>query len=168
MIIEIIRNTPRWVFVLFVVLLVMGYQQSKDRTVSRAKVGILPAVFIALSFYGVVSAFGIDLVGLALWALGVTLSVALHLKLTIPKQVGFSPESQTFHIPGSWQPLLIMLAIFFAKYTVEVIRARQLPIADTAVFTATASLLYGLFSGVFLGRAVVIWRSAQPARVKRA
>ncbi|MFQ3789298.1 hypothetical protein [Halomonas sp. A29] len=35
MLIEIIRNTPRWVFLLFIVLLVMGYQQSRDRTASR-------------------------------------------------------------------------------------------------------------------------------------
>jgi ABC-type amino acid transport system permease subunit len=71
MLIEIIRNTPRWVFVLFIVLLVMGYQQSKNRTASRLSVGILPMVFLILAFYGVVSAFGTDPVGLVLWALGV-------------------------------------------------------------------------------------------------
>ena len=53
-----------------------------------------------------------------------------------------------------------MMGIFFAKYTVEVIRARQLPMADTSAFTATVSLFYGLFSGVFLGRAIMIWRTA--------
>ncbi|MGR4069258.1 DUF6622 family protein [Billgrantia sp. C5P2] len=161
MLIEIIRNTPRWVFLLFIVLLVMGYQQSRDRTASRRSITILPTVFLILALYGVVSAFGTDPVGLALWALGVALSVALYIKLAIPRGVRFSPERQIFHLPGSWQPLLIMLAIFFAKYSVEVIRARQLPIADTAEFTAIVSLLYGLFSGVFLGRAVVMWRKAQ-------
>ncbi|MCE8032768.1 hypothetical protein EKK97_06505 [Billgrantia tianxiuensis] len=167
MLIEIIRNTPRWVFLLFIVLLVMGYQQSRDRTASRRNITILPAVFLALALYGVVSAFGADPVGLALWALGVTLSVALHIKLAIPRGVCFSPEHQTFHLPGSWQPLVIMLAIFFSKYTVEVIRARQLPVADTVMFTATVSLLYGLFSGVFLGRALVMWRVSQLGRSER-
>ncbi|MCE9665315.1 hypothetical protein LY622_17965 [Halomonas sp. M5N1S17] len=166
MLFEIIRNTPRWVFLLFIVLLVTGYRQSRERTASRRSTTILPAVFLVLALYGVVSAFGTDPVGLALWALGVTLSVALHLKLAIPRAVRFSPERQAFHLPGSWQPLIIMLAIFFAKYTVEVIRARQLPIADTAVFTATVSLLYGLFSGVFLGRAMVMWRAAQVSQVR--
>ncbi|MBW6391107.1 DUF6622 family protein [Billgrantia antri] len=164
MLIEIIRNTPRWVFLLFIVLLVMGYQQSRDRTASRRSITLLPAAFLILALYGVVSAFGIDPVGLALWALGVALSVALHIKLGIPKGVRFFPERQTYYLPGNWQPLLIMLAIFFAKYTVEVIRARQLPITDTAEFAATVSLLYGLLSGIFLGRAVVIWRSAQLGR----
>jgi hypothetical protein len=166
MLFEIIKNTPRWVFLLFIVLLVTGYRQSRERTASRRSITILPAVFLVLALYGVVSAFGTDPVGLALWAFGVTLSVALHLKLAIPRGVRFSPERQAFHLPGSWQPLIIMLAIFFAKYTVEVIRARQLPIADTAVFTAAVSLLYGLFSGVFLGRAMVIWRAAQVSQVR--
>ncbi|MGR4069262.1 hypothetical protein OCT51_06155 [Halomonas sp. LR3S48] len=106
MLIEIIRNTPRWVFLLFIVLLVMGYQQSKDRTASRLSITILPAVFLILALYGVVSAFGTDPVGLALWAFGVTLSVALHLKLGIPRGVRFSPERQAFHFSGSWQPLI--------------------------------------------------------------
>ncbi|RCV88351.1 DUF6622 family protein [Billgrantia montanilacus] len=166
MLFEIIRNTPRWVFLLFIVLLITGYRQSRERTASRRSITILPAVFLVLALYGVVSAFGTDPVGLTLWAFGVTLSVALHLKLAIPRGVRFSPERQAFHLPGSWQPLIIMLAIFFAKYTVEVIRARQLPIADTAVFTAAVSLLYGLFSGVFLGRAMVMWRAAQLSQVR--
>ncbi|MGQ4878972.1 DUF6622 family protein [Billgrantia sp. LNSP4103-1] len=168
MLIEIIRNTPRWVFLLFIVLLVTGYRQSKDRTASRHSIAILPAVFILLALYGVVSAFGTDPAGLALWALGVACSVLLHLKLMVPRGVRYSPAQQTFHLPGSWQPLVIMLAIFFAKYTVEVIRARQLPMADTSMFTATVSLFYGLFSGVFLGRALVIWRASQVNRLERA
>lgn len=76
MLIEIIRNTPRWVFLLIIVLLVMGYQQSRDRTASRRSITILPV-------------------------------------------------------------------------------------------TATVNLLYGLFSGVFLGRAVVMWRAAQVSRLER-
>ncbi|MGR4069254.1 hypothetical protein [Billgrantia sp. C5P2] len=49
-----------------------------------------------------------------------------------------------------------MLAILFAKYMVKAIRTRQFHIADTVTFTATVSLLYGLFSGVFLGWTVVM------------
>jgi lipopolysaccharide export LptBFGC system permease protein LptF len=58
LLIEILKRTPPWVFFLFFVLLAVGYYQSKDRIVGRGKVAILPIIMIALSFYGVLSAFG--------------------------------------------------------------------------------------------------------------
>ena len=54
-----------------------------------------------------------------------------------------------------------MLAVFCAKFTVGVMVGMQLPIVDTAAFAATVSLVYGLLGGMFLGRAVVIWRASQ-------
>ncbi|MCE8002896.1 hypothetical protein HOP53_08595 [Halomonas sp. MCCC 1A11081] len=55
-----------------------------------------------------------------------------------------------------------MLTIFCAKFAVGVIIGMQLPLAGTAAFASVVSLVYGLLGGMFLGRAVVIWRAAQP------
>jgi len=57
----------------------------------------------------------------------------------------------------------LMMAIFFTKYAVGVIQARQLPLVREPVFIGAISLCYGLFSGVFPARAVVIWRCAKRA-----
>ena len=160
MLIEILKRTPLWVFVLFFILIALGYFQSKGRTVSRRRVSVLPVAMIALSFYGVLSAFGVAIVGLVFWALGVALAVGVGVKLATPQGVTFFSETQSFFIPGSWLPLAFMMAIFFTKYAVGVILARQLPIASEAVFVASISLCYGLLSGVFLARAMVVWRSA--------
>ncbi|EWG97800.1 hypothetical protein Q427_34065 [Halomonas sp. BC04] len=167
MFIEIIRNTPLWVWPLLLFLLFRGYQQSQDRTVGLSKLGILPAIFLFLGFYGLIHAFGAHPLNLALWALGIGLAVLLHLKLELPRGVRFSPQEQAFHVPGSWQPLALMLAIFCAKFAVGVMVGMQLAIADTAIFAAAVSLVYGSFGGMFLGRAVVIWRSAHLAHVER-
>lgn len=115
---------------------------------------------IVLSFYGVFSAFGTVPIGLAFWVLGVAIAVGIGVKLAMPQGVTFSTETQSFFVPGSWLPLVFMMAIFFIKYGVGVILARQLPIASDAVFVGAVSLGYGLLSGVFLARAIVIWRSA--------
>lgn len=163
MVIEIIRNTPLWVWPLLLFLLFRGYQQSKDRIVGLPKLGILPAIFLFLGFYGLIHAFGVHPLNLALWVLGIGLAVLLHLKLELPRGVRFSPQEQVFHVPGSWQPLALMLAIFCAKFAVGVTLGMQLPIADTANFAAAVSLVYGSFGGMFLGRAVVIWRSMKLA-----
>ena len=163
MLIEIVRRTPSWVFVLFFVLLAAGYFQSKDRTISRNKVSILPLAMIALSFYGVISAFGTAPVGVSSWVLGVVVATWIGARLPTPRGVCFSIETQLFSVPGSWFPLALMMAIFFTKYAVGVILARQLPIANEPAFIGAIGLCYGFLSGLFLARALVIWRSAKGA-----
>lgn len=167
LLIEILKRTPPWVFVLFFVLLALGYFQSKGRTVSRGKVSILPLAMIVLSFYGVLSAFGMAPVGLAFWAAGVAIAVGIGVRLAAPQGVAFSAETQSFFVPGSWLPLAFMMAIFLIKYGVGVSLARRLPVASETAFVGSVSFCYGLLSGVFLARAIVIWRSATCHRQNR-
>ena len=164
MLIEILKHTPPWVFALFVILVAFGYLQSRERMVSRNAIALLPAIMIALSFYGVLSSFGITLLGLAVWAIGVAFAVGLGTKLAAPRDVTFSAETQAYCVPGSWLPLTLMLAIYFTKYAVGVVVARQLPVANEPIFIGAIGLCYGLLSGVFLARAIVIWRSAKTTK----
>ena len=157
MLITILSRTPLWVFVLFFVLLVYGYSQSKTRTVSRSRIAILPAAMVVLSFSGVLSAFGIAPVALASWGIGVGITVWLGSLRAVPDGVSFSFETQLFRVPGSWIPLLLMMALFFTKYAVGVIVARQLPVANTLMFCGTVSLAYGALCGVFVSRALTVW-----------
>lgn len=161
MLIEILKRTPSWVFILFFVLLSLGYFQSKNRTISRFGISMLPIAMLGLSFYGVVSAFGIVFAGLTSWFVGVAIAVGLGVKLTTPKGITFSTQTKTFSVPGSWLPLVLMMAIFFTKYAVGVVLARQLPIVSEPGFIISISFCYGLLSGVFLARAVVIWHTAR-------
>jgi hypothetical protein len=161
MLIEILKRTPSWVFALFFVLLAFGYLQSKDREVSRSKVTMLPSAMLLLSFYGVLSAFGITPFALTAWLVGVGIAVCLGLKTANQGGVGFTPETKTFSVPGSWLPLCLMMAIFFTKYAVGVILARKLPIASERAFIGSISLIYGLLSGVFFARAIAILRTAK-------
>lgn len=166
MLIEILKRTPPWVFVLFFVLLAAGYSQSKTRTVSRAQVSILPAAMLALSLYGVFSAFGFAPVGLAGWLTGAAAAVWLGLALMVPRGVCYSEATKLFSIPGSWLPLALMMAIFFTKYAVGVSLARGLPLAGTSAFIGFISIAYGFLSGLFLARAIVVWHSANNRIVK--
>ena len=162
MLVEILKRTPPWVFVLFFVLLAIGYFQSKDRAVSRVKVSLLPIAMIGLSFYGVVSALAFSPVSLFCWLLGIGVATWFGVILSIPRGVSYSIEAKLFSVPGSWVPLALMMAIFFTKYVVAVVLARQLPFAGEVTFMGSISLCYGLFSGLFLARALVIRRAARP------
>ncbi|MDD5285121.1 MAG: hypothetical protein PHD54_04635 [Desulfuromonadaceae bacterium] len=161
MLIEILKRTPSWVFLLFFVLLALGYFQSKDRVVGRSKITILPAAMIVLSFYGVISAFGLTPFAITSWLAGVVISVWLGLKTANMSGVSFMAKTNSFSVPGSWLPLSLMMAIFFTKYTVGVILARKLPIANELAFIGFISLNYGLLSGAFYARAIAILRTAR-------
>jgi len=153
---EILKHTPSWVFVLFFVLIVLGYFQSRPRTVDKWRVFILPFAMIVLSFYGVIDVFGLELAGLLAWLTGVVTASWLGYWLALPKGVIYFDEARTFFIPGSWIPLILMMAIFFTKYAVGVMTARQPGIAGEVEFITAISLFYGLFSGLFFSRLLVI------------
>lgn len=163
MLIEILKRTPSWVFILFFFLVAVGYFQCKDRVIGRGKVFMLPFAMITLSFFGVLSAFGFIPVGVIPWVVGVGVAGWLGAKLVTPRGVSFATETQLFFVPGSRLPLALMMAIFFTKYAVGVIQARQLPIASEPIFIGSISLCYGFLSGAFLARAFVIRRSVVSA-----
>lgn len=158
---ELISHTPTWVFVVFFILLVLGLKQTKERVVKVKTVFILPIAMILFSFFGVYSVFGLALLSLSLWIVGLVITLVIGLKLAYPKRVSFSSQSNQLTIPGSWVPLFIMMAIFFTKYVVGFAIARSLPVVNEFVFIVLISLLYGAFSGIFLSRSLVMFKSSK-------
>lgn len=114
---------------------------------------------LVLSAYGIFSAFGISLLGISMWLIGIATAMGLTSKIAFPQGVSFSPKANSFYIPGSWLPLTLMMAIFFTKYAVGAALAMQLLIVQKGAFIGLISLAYGIFSGIFLARALFILRT---------
>lgn len=159
MLIEIIRHTPTWVFVLFFVLVALGYTQSKRRAVAPAVVLILPVAMTALSLYGLLSAFHLALLPIVAWVVALGVVTVVGWQLNLPRGVTYTRASRLVNVPGSWTPLALMMGIFFLRYFVAVVFARQLPIVSSPLFVATVAAAYGAFSGAFVARAAVIYRT---------
>ena len=158
---EILKHTPIWVFVLFFLLVVVGSFQSRSRVVSFGRATVLPVIMITLSFYGVWSAFGVSVNGIAAWFVGVGFAVLINQLRPLLQNVAYSRETKSFSIPGSWLPLALMMAIFFTKYVVGVVLARKLSFGDTPLFIGSVSLIYGLLSGTFFSRMIGLWQIAR-------
>lgn len=162
MLMEILTHTPRWVFVLLLVLVAAGVRQMSTRSLALKRVAALPAAMMGLSFFGVVSVFSQQPVGLLGWALGLVAAAALVLSRPLPAGTHFDAGSQRFTVRGSVAPLALMMAIFFTKYIVAIALAIHPALAAQLGFAAGIGALYGVFSGVFLGRAARLWRLALP------
>jgi hypothetical protein len=70
-----------------------------------------------------------------------------------------------YHLQGSWTPLALMMAIFLTKYVVGVASALKPDLLITMQFIVLLSILYGIFSGVFIGRALSTWSLSRKQQV---
>ena len=157
MLITILERTPVWVYPLFFGLLALGWMQSRDRVVSYGRAFILPCVMLLFSIFGVVSAFGMS-IGVAAWSVGMMVLLAVGVRIKSFYNVVYIKERDAFAMKGSWMWLGVMMVIFWLKFGVGVALARQLAIVNEMSFMLGISLCYGLLSGIFLVRMVILWK----------
>ncbi len=165
MVMQILVHTPRWVFALFLVLLVIGISQLAARRVTLRRITVLPLAMLGWSFYGVMSAFSTQTLALFAWALGGAIAAAGVLARPLPAGTAYDAATRSFVLAGSAVPLLLLMGLFFAKYAVGVTLALAPQFAQHAPFALPVGALYGLLSGAFLGRALRLWRLARDPAV---
>jgi hypothetical protein len=155
-------SIPSWVPVLFLVLVVVGYRQSRPRTVRPGTVFAVALAMVGLSLYGVVSAFGLDPLALSQWVLCYAAAVAVGAKYFFAR--GLTAVGASVRIPGSWLPLVSLITIFAAKFVLGFAAAVGSPVLHEAWFIAGVSGVLGAMSGGFAARAVAVRRCAAAAR----
>jgi hypothetical protein len=169
MIVNILEHTPTWVWILFAGLLVLGLSQIRTREVSKTRATILPLIMVALSLSGVLSAFGQVPIALAGWVVGVVLTLHFLAPLVGVRGALWLPGTNRFRVQGSWIPVTLIVGVFLTKYVAGVAMAIHPPLAANTPFALVLSLVYGLFAGLFWGRARSLRvlsrdaRAAQPA-----
>lgn len=161
MILRILANTPLWVWGLLAALLALGISQMFTRSASLTRLIFLPAAMIGLALYGILAAFGAAPLELLAWGATAALAVLGVLRLPLPVRTRYDAATRRFTLPGSGLPLLLILGIFLTKYAVGVMLAMQPSLGRDALFAPAVSAAYGVFSGIFLGRALRLWRLAK-------
>ena len=160
-IVDIVRQTPTWVTALLGGLLVLGISASRDRDVHIGRLLLMPLAMGAMALWGVESAFnGTGRLPelLAVWAAGYAALLALGLRLPVPAGVRYSAAQRSFHLPGSWLPMGLILAVFLLKYAIGVQLAMEPTIATHPGFAYPVAAVYGLLSGIFAARTLRVLR----------
>ena len=163
--IQILHGTPIWVYFLFLGLIALGYLQSKPRDVAPAMVAILPVTLGVFSLTRVLAVFGPAPLALAAWAAGTAAALLLNRALKQPAGARWSEATGAFHVPGSWVPLALMMAVFFARYALAVSLVMTPWLVHSVGFAIAASFGFGLLSGIFLARALRVWSQRTPQPV---
>lgn len=165
---EIFQKTPVWVWVLFGLLIVLGYAQTKERTLSFTRALIIPLVMFFLSLQGVISLFGPGL-GIVAWALGMGLLSKMTLGYKVVQSVTYEPQKKLFIIQGGWVWFWVIMGIFWLKYILSVISNVAAGLLSIPWVFLSASFCLGGLSGFFLARVIAMRRAfvnAQPIHPK--
>ncbi|QGZ41908.1 hypothetical protein IP92_04259 [Pseudoduganella flava] len=149
---QIVTHTPIYVWLLLAFLVSRGIAASRDRVLPLRRVFVIPAVLLVLSVQDMAHRFGLDAAPVLGWLAGASAATLLAWRATAPAQV--DRAAGTVLQRGSWLPLALMLATFVTKYAVAVACAVRPDLAAGAGFAATAGALYGVFNGLFVGRAL--------------
>lgn len=152
MILQILVATPLWVWALLSLLVGLGLAQSRERSVTLRRVVLLPLAMTALSMYGTYSAFHASPWSWILWAGAALATIAWFASADLPIGTRYEAGAQRFHLPGSWEPLALMMAIFCTRYVLAVALAMHPAWAQDVAVAAIVASIYGALSGVFMGR----------------
>jgi hypothetical protein len=149
---QILTKTPVWVWALLAFLVYRGVVASVDRVTSLRSAFLIPVVMLGMSVQGIASTFSADSPAMPIWLAALLAGTALTWSLVDPSRISADPASGTVRQPGSWTPMMLMMGIFLTKYIVGVTLAMHPELKQEAVFAASVCTLYGLFSGIFVGR----------------
>lgn len=164
MISQIVSGTPLWVWGILLALTWLGTSQLMLRVVKLRRVVRLSLLMTAFSLYGTVSAFGASAGALACWLAAAGIVGWVVLRSAATEGTRYLSAQRAFEIPGSWVPLALMLGIFMVKYVVGVLVAMHAPVVQAMLFGPVVGMVYGAFSGAFLGRAGRLVRLAWQTR----
>jgi len=154
----ILSNTPIWVFAILGLLVLLGVQALKPRTLSLGRVVIVPVGFI---IWGLSNLFSGPLPAAELLETrGVALLIALGLAWVIPPRRGVTIDraNNTLQVPGSPIPLIRNIVLFLTKYVLAVTVAMTGDPTPKFIDAAISGLISGYFLG-WLIRIIVKFRA---------
>jgi hypothetical protein len=146
---SILLNTPWWVFALLVLLVVLGVQASRPRTVAVWRLLAIPAVFIGWGLVTLATRSIGAPVLLLDWLLTCAAGVALAWRTARLDGIAFDRAEGLVSVPGSPLPLMRNVAIFAVKYGLAAAMAIMPAYRDGLLPWDVA--VSGLAAGYFIG-----------------
>jgi hypothetical protein len=160
-VLDILRDTPYWVWCLLALVLWRGFALTRPHTTSRNRLLLVPGVFVLLSFDGAVTTFGWNSAIVAAWLAGLAIAAATWVRLSLPKRLALRNKDHSYELSGSWFPLTIIVLAFSVRYAIGILLAFHADLRHAVLFGAACAFVFGGLTGAFFGRALSIVTNAQ-------
>jgi len=148
---QIFTHTPMYVWAILAFLIVRGVIALRTREVAVNKLFIIPIVMAVLSLVDVAAKFGLGGLGFAMWMATALVTVALLARFG-GARVAPTGTPGRVTVRGSAFPLVLMMSIFVTKYVSSIAVVLKPQLRADAGFTIVVCMLFGLFTGYFIGR----------------
>jgi hypothetical protein len=154
---RIIGGAPWWAFPLLALLVVLGLQATRSRTVRWQLLVIAPAVFIAWGIARLVARSAANPLYLADWSAAAACGIALAMATRHSNGIRVDRNRGVVHIAGSWLPLVRYMLIFLAKYALAA--ATALVPSHGFEFTLADIAVSGVMAGYFSTQLIQLLRT---------
>lgn len=150
-----LKETPWWVYVLFVYLVTRGLKSRKPAEVSLPKLAVIPALLTVWSLAELARIYGMTPQATLIWVVGLVAGVAIGWLLLKGKAITADPASGVIHRPADLTLLPLILVTFAVKYAFGAIGSISPDLLQEPAFRLADLGLSGLFSGIFVGKFAV-------------
>lgn len=159
---SIVHHTPPWVWGLLAALLCLGLWQRRTRRVAPLALLALPLAMAALGLLSMAPGFVAQPLAGLLWLAAWLLALAWMRRRPAPQGARWLEAEGRVLLPGSWLPLLIIVAIFALRYASAVSLALHPQWHTALALQGPLALAFGALTGLFLGRALALRALVRP------
>ncbi len=160
LVVGVLSHTPLWAYTLFALLILLGLQARRPRTVTLRRLLVVPIVFIVWGLSSLVLGPAPTTILLLARALAAAIAFAFGWFMPPMRRMTIDPASNLVHVPGSPIPLFRNVAIFLTKYVLIV--AIVITEGDPTLRLADATIS-GAISGYFLSSLIWVILKARTA-----
>ncbi len=147
-VVTIVAHTPIWVWPLYVLLLFLGFQRTRDSTLPLWRVLILPLVVAGFAIF---SFIGAGPGGLPAMFLGLAIGSVAGWLLGRHSQTRRLPDGKLW-LPGEWWSLALIVLVLVFRYTINVVPVLDPGLYADATWHFSTLAISALLSALFLGR----------------
>lgn len=150
-IVNIIEQTPVWVFPLIAVVLWLGSINLRERSVPLRSLFVLPLVMLVMSIGNSFGTSAGPRTALAAWLCSAVVGAVIGWQLT-QRPRAIEPKSRRIILPGSATPLIVCIAIIVLRYAFGYLYGRYPDLRADGNYALALIAGGALLGGVMLGR----------------
>jgi|APAra7269096979_1048534.scaffolds.fasta_scaffold03779_1 hypothetical protein len=151
---EILRQTPKWVFPVFFLLLYCGISALFPSDKSKRGISMLPAIFLAWSVINAVLSPYFVGASIASWTAGMAVGTAGGWLINRQRGSELTADGRRLRVPGSPFVLIVCMAYFAARYWIGYESAMHEELGATLDMAVIRNALNGACTGAFTGQAI--------------
>ena len=144
----VVIHTPLWVWVLYALLLYLGFQRTRDSILPLWRMLILPVIVVALAIFSAISA-GMNAVPAILLGLVIGLAAGWHLERDGATRR--LPDG-TVRVRGEWWSFTQIVFVLLFRYATSEVSAMDRSLAFDPAWRFSTLFIAIALSALFLGR----------------